>query len=90
MIDKDYIEQTFPTECNGRDKYGNDVLKNSVKVKVIVYRRAGNKDSISTIVENCPYNTGGHGQRCKASHPKIDKIKGLEILCPYVTNIPLE
>ena len=90
MADKDYIEQTFPTECNGRDKHGKEVLENAVKVRVIVYRRAGNKDSISTLVEDCPYNTGGHGQRCKASHPEKYKVEGLEALCPYVTNIPLE
>lgn len=40
---------------------------------------------ISSIVK-CKYNTGGHGQRCKASHPDTDKV-GEGIICPYSFDI---
>lgn len=43
-------------------------------------------DTISSHVK-CPYNTGGHGQRCKASHPEVDKV-GDGVLCPYALDIP--
>ncbi len=41
---------------------------------------------IKSMVE-CPYNTGSHGKRCKASHSSIDSI-GRNIPCPYNFIIP--
>ncbi len=86
-IDK-YVQQVFPIECMGRDINGNEVLAEPVEVKVRIYKFLGN-NTISSEVE-CPYNTGGHRQRCKASHPKIDKILlvGEGVGCPYSFDIP--
>jgi len=36
---------------------------------------------------NCIHNTGGHGDRCKASHPDKDKF-GKRIWCPYSFDFP--
>ncbi len=81
------IEKIFPIECKGRDAFGNEVLAEPVKVNVRISNK-GTESMISLDVE-CIYNTGGHGQRCKASHPKFDNIvreKGIR--CPYVCDIP--
>ena len=81
----EYIEQRFPIRCKGRDENGNDVLEKAVNV-VILVRKSPSSDTISTEVR-CPYNTGGHGQRCKASHPRSDKV-GDGVGCPYSLDIP--
>lgn len=84
-VDK-YVEQNFPVECKGRDDEGNEVLDKPVAVNVKVYKSPGSS-RISSLVE-CPYNTGGHGQRCKASHPPgVDKV-GQGVICPYSFDIP--
>ena len=80
-----YVEQTFPIQCKGRNSGGSEVLEKPVEVKVKIHKSPGSND-ISSIVE-CPYNTGGHGQRCDASHPKVDKINE-GVGCPYSFDIP--
>lgn len=87
-----YIEQKFPIRCRGQDLLGNDVLKHPVEVTLTIYQRYGDERGISSRVNYCPYNTGGHGQRCKASHPEIDKLivsgKVLDAFCPYSFDLP--
>ena len=84
-LDK-YIVQVFPILCKGRDIVGNETLKDPVEVEIKIYQSIGNNSTISSEVK-CPYNTGGHGQRCKASHPEFDKIER-SIFCPYSFDLP--
>ncbi len=79
-----YVEQNLSIQCHGRDTFGKEVLKSPVTLNVNVHKSPGST-YISNIVE-CPYNTGGHGQRCKASHPYVDKIGG-GVGCPYAFDI---
>ena len=80
-----YVSVVFPIECKGRDSAGHLALKDAIDVKVKIYKRPGGSD-ISSLVE-CSYNTGGHGQRCKASHPEVDK-EGEGVICPYSFDLP--
>lgn len=85
MSDEGYVEQIFPIKCKGRDICMDEILDEPVDVKLKIYKSPGS-NSISSIVD-CPHNTGGHGQRCKASHPNKDKV-GNGIICPYSFDIP--
>ncbi len=81
------LSQDFPILCKGRDENGNEVLNEAQRVFVRVYQNDSVRTMISSEVD-CPYNTGGHGQRCKASHPKgVDKV-GDGVNCPYAFDIP--
>lgn len=60
-------------------------LPNPVDVQVKVYKSPGSSDIGSAVT--CPYNTGAHGERCKASHPEVDK-EGEGVTCPYALDIP--
>jgi hypothetical protein len=82
-----YIEQIFPIKCCGRDARTREVLSEPVSVKVRVTQSSGDEKNISLLVE-CPYRTGGHGQQCKASYPPgVDKV-GKGVMCPYRVEIP--
>lgn len=81
-----YIEVFFLILCYGRDFTGNNVLSLPVRAKVKVSQPYGNETDILLSVQ-CEFNTGGHGQRCKASHPGLDKV-GDGVLCPYAIDIP--
>ncbi|MAH03421.1 hypothetical protein CMI39_01395 [Candidatus Pacearchaeota archaeon] len=85
-IDK-FVTQNYPIECKGRDKLGNEVLDNPVNVEVEIHKSPGN-NMISSDVGECVYNTGGHGERCKASHPNVDKVGEESVGCPYSFDIP--
>jgi hypothetical protein len=82
-----YVTQTYPVECKGRDEYGNEVLESPLDVKVEIHTRPGS-NTISSSVDDCPHNVGGHGQRCKASHPDVYKIEGHGVICHYSFDIP--
>ena len=82
-----YLEMVFPIQCRGRDRAKKEVLSEPVAVKVKVSQSIGDEKNISIDVE-CPYNTGGHGQRCKALHPKVDKVGKKGVGCPYGLDIP--
>ena len=84
---EDYVEQIFPIQCRGRDEQGKEVLKEPIDVKVKIYKSPG-ISMICSDVSSCQYNTGGHGQRCKASHPDKDKV-GDGVNCPYAVDLPL-
>lgn len=77
-------EITFTIPCYGRDSDGNPALEKPVQAEVNV-----SQSSLWTISLNvkCPHNTGGHGQRCKASHPEVDKVKK-GVNCVYSVDIP--
>ena len=79
------VTQNYPIECKGRNRFGKEVLDNPVKVEVTISQRPGS-NMISSLVK-CTYNTGSHGQRCKASHPDVDKV-GKGVGCPYSFDIP--
>ena len=74
----------FPIQCWGRNADGDPVLNKPVDVELQVFKSS---DDTLTVNVKCPYNTGGHGQRCKASHPKVDKL-GDGVLCPYSVDLP--
>lgn len=80
-----FVTQTYPIECRGRNEIGDKVLANPVDVKVKISKGTGS-NMLSSYVY-CPYNTGGRGQRCKASHPDVDKV-GEGIVCPYCFDVP--
>jgi hypothetical protein len=73
----------FQIRCRGRKAPGVEVLKRPVNVKLEVRQRG---DGVLLSVR-CKHNTGSHGQRCKASHPNVDKV-GEGVLCPYSLDIP--
>jgi hypothetical protein len=70
--------------CKGRGPKAREVLEEAVRIEVTISEIGDS--SISLSVE-CPYNTGSHRQRCKASHPEVDK-KGKGVHCAYAMNIP--
>ncbi len=76
----------FHVLCKGRNSERKEVLAEAIRVDVHA-RLAEDERSIAIHV-NCPHNTGGHGQRCKASHPAgIDKI-GKGVHCAYSLDLP--
>ena len=81
-----YLEKVFPIKCCGRDVSGEAVFVEPIAVKVRVSQAHGDERNISLFVE-CPHNTGGHGQRCKASHPETDKADE-GVACAYSIDIP--
>lgn len=75
-----------PFMCSGRNHLRETVLTTPVSAKVAINLRNDESLTISFNVD-CPFNTGGHSQRCKAAHPDQDKF-GVEIFCPYTLDIP--
>ncbi len=86
MAKKMVIKQNFPIECYGRDEKGNEVLEEPVEIELEICQGAGTIKGISGDVK-CEYNTGGHHQRCKASHPDVDKV-GDGVTCPFSFDLP--
>ena len=82
----EYRSQVFPILCKGRDTEGNECLEKAVQVELKVSQSPGT-NSISSQV-TCPYNTGGHGQRCTAFDLGTVEKTGQGILCPYAFDIP--
>ena len=80
MSDKHF----FSVLCHGRDTEGQEVLAHPVDVRVKI-RLLEDGKTIAVGVE-CVHNTGGHGERCKASHPGQDKV-GEGIRCPYAARL---
>ena len=66
MTIEEYIKQNYEIKCE----------KGEIEIKVKIYRKPGSS-IISSLVE-CPYNYGGHGQKCKKG-----KICGYSIDIPY-------
>jgi hypothetical protein len=70
----------FDINCRGRDDEGKEVLSTAIPARIIVSQRP--KSNFISINVDCPFNTGSHGQRCKAS--RSDKVN-----CPYSRDLPL-
>ncbi len=71
-------------QCRGRGFQGEEVLDKPIAVIV----ELDNSDVMISVGPNdCPFNTGGHGQRCKASHPHQDKV-GAGVGCPFSFDYP--
>ena len=85
MAIDEYVTQTYSIVCKGRNDVGDEDLDYPINAEVEIHKRPGS-NIISSNVE-CPYNIGGHGQRCKASHPDIYKV-GEGVGCPYSFDIP--
>ena len=78
----DYVGREYPIKCKGFDAFGKPAFSKPIDVVIGMHKSHGS-DGIS-VSPKCPYNVGGHGQRCKASHPDIDKLgEGWDILCRY-------
>ena len=75
----------FHVLCKGRNSARKELLAEAVRVDIHA-RLQENEKSIAMHV-NCPHNTGGHGQRCKASHPGQDKV-GEGVHCAYSLDLP--
>jgi hypothetical protein len=80
-----FVEQNFPIQCKGRDPNGKEVLGRAADAVVNMHQSPGSNVISSSVT--CPYNTGSHGERCKASRPKFDQV-GKGIVCPYSLDIP--
>ncbi len=80
-----YVTQDYPIECKGRDANMQEVLDEALEVTVHIHKSPGSSMISSNV--DCPYNVGGHGDRCKASHPDVHKI-GRGVGCPYSFDIP--
>ncbi len=68
--------------CRGRDASGKEVLDVPAGVVVDLHRYPEPGSTIIGSVVYCHFNGGGHGQRCKASHPDQDKV-GDGVICPF-------
>ena len=79
---EEHIEQTYPIHCKGRNSKGEEVLTKPLEVNVRIDKSPGSNTISSTV--DCKYNTGSHGERCKASHPKV----GEGASCPYSFDTP--
>lgn len=66
-------EKRVQLTCKGRGFDGEEILPEGVLVTIRLNKRP-DSEFIFVGPENCPYNTGGHGQRCKAAHPEEDKV----------------
>ena len=77
-LDNKYVTQEYLVECKGRDGKGNEVLNESVRVEVEIYKRPAS-NTISSDVR-CQYNRGEHGEYCNAS--------GTKAICPYAFDLP--
>ena len=75
----------FSVQCRGRDASYKEVLGEPVLVEVHI-RALADEKTIATEVR-CPFNTGSHGHRCKASHPESEQAEE-DVTCPYVLDIP--
>lgn len=76
--------------CKGRDMEGKEALEEGIPVVISIRpRKPPIVLNAEIVVEpvRCPYNTGGHGQRCKASHPGQDKV-GNGVFCPFSFDYP--
>lgn len=73
----------FP--CQGRKPDGSSALQEGVAAEARMSLSPVSR-IISCNVE-CTHNTGGHGQRCMASHPGTEKL-GKGVLCPFSFDYP--
>ena len=71
--------------CSGRNPIGEPTLPEPIEVEVKLFRSPGS--SMCCCGVECPHNTGGHGQRCMASHPWTEK-EGDGVLCPFAFDYP--
>lgn len=87
MSDPRYVQRLVVVQCRGYDDRGRPALEIPVSATIDIHRSPG-CDSIGVGPKACPHNTGGHGQRCKASHPPgVDKV-GEGVLCPFAFDWP--
>lgn len=87
MSDPRYVQRLVTIQCRGYNERGEPSLDSPVSAVIDIHRSPG-CDSISVGPESCPHNTGGHGQRCKASHPPgVDKV-GDGVTCPFSFDWP--
>ena len=75
----------FTVFCKGRGFNQEEVLSEAVEVIVTVGQYASKTDLMLDVT--CPYNTGSHGQRCKASHPDVDKVDD-GVACCFSIDLP--
>lgn len=70
---------TARVNCRGVDANGKPCFKTYIVVKVtLTVYHCGWGASV-----DCPFNTGSHGQRCRASHPGRERL-GKGVPCALV------
>lgn len=79
------VEYIF--KCHGRDCEDNETLDTPVPVIVSFYQNP--MRSVFSMEVDCKFVTGGHRQRCMASHQSCEDhdSHGHKVGCPYVTSI---
>lgn len=88
------MKKTVAIKCRGWGFNDEEVLSEPIYVDIEI-RRAPFSSIVSATPRRCPYNTGGHGRRCKAAHPDQDKV-GNGVIChfsfdyPYSKDVPAE
>jgi hypothetical protein len=85
--DNPYARHRFTFRCHGRDAEGNETLDEPVPVVLEFYQNPL-KSSFTSQVQ-CQFVTGGHAQRCRASHQDYEDCNkhGQKVYCPYVTSL---
>ena len=78
--------EEYSSGCKGRNYAGNEVFDVPVNMSIVVSSSTSREEV--HVEARCLYNTGGHGQRCKAAHPHISKVEGREVTCPYSFDLP--
>ncbi len=68
-------------DCCGNGPKGMGILDEPMSVEILATQDPSGDIVVRPV--NCPFNTGGHGQRCKASHQNRDKDDSGDIHCPY-------
>ena len=76
--------------CRGIDKDGVVALQDAILVRIRLIKSPGARSGLISVgPEGCPHNTGDHGQRCKASHPTMNKISDEDdVFCPFSFDLP--
>jgi len=77
------IHKTVQIQCSGRGPTGETVLPEPIAVQVSLTQHEP-RGMVSVGPQECPHNTGGHGQRCLAPHPGQDEVG----VCPFSFDYP--
>ena len=80
-------ERIVAIQCAGKGFDGKPVLPETIPVLIQIRHGRGGQANTSVEPTGCPYNTGSHGERCKAAHPRQDKV-GEGVLCPFSFDFP--
>ena len=73
--------------CGGRGPNGESIFE-PIDIVIELFKPYPlYQNDIEVVPKDCSFLTGGHRQRCKASHPDLDKV-GDGVACPYSFDFP--